>query len=362
MTTVTLPTAAPPAEARPKATAAEVLDRLRGPLRVLAAFVAALVLFGIVIALKGVNPITAYKDMFVSTFTSWDSIAGIVVRSTPIILAALAVTVPARAGLINVGGEGQMIMGGIGAMGVSLLVDGGLPGGLTLVLMVLAAAACGAGWSLLAGVLRRYMNISESVTTLLLNYVALDLMFFLIYDRWKDRNGTGQPTTRALPVSERLSLIGWGRVHSGLFIAIGAAVIVALVFRYTSWGFRLRVVGGNAEAARRSGLKVGALLLSAMAVGGALAGLGGLTQLAGAEFKLRSGFIATYGYIGFLASWLGRHRPMYVVLSSFLLSAIAISGDSLQLDSQLPAASVNILMSLVLLMVLGFGTKRKVSA
>jgi len=86
MSTVTLPTAAPPAEVRPKATAAEVLDRLRGPLRVLAAFVAALVLFGIVIALKGVNPITAYEDMFVSTFTSWDSIAGIVVRSTPIIL------------------------------------------------------------------------------------------------------------------------------------------------------------------------------------------------------------------------------------------------------------------------------------
>lgn len=93
----------------------------------LAAFIAALVLFGIVIALKGVNPITAYKDMFTSTFTSWDSVAGIVVRSTPIILAALAVTVPARAGLINVGGEGQMIIGGIAAMGISLAVGGSLP-------------------------------------------------------------------------------------------------------------------------------------------------------------------------------------------------------------------------------------------
>src|SRR5690348_4806684 len=133
MSTVTLPAAASPAEAKPKPTVAEVLDRLRGPARMLAAFIAALVLFGIVIALKGVNPITAYKDMFTSTFTSWDSIAGIVVRSTPIILAALAVTVPARAGLINVGGEGQMIIGGIAAMGISLAVDGGLPGGVTLV-------------------------------------------------------------------------------------------------------------------------------------------------------------------------------------------------------------------------------------
>jgi general nucleoside transport system permease protein len=131
-----------------------------------------------------------------------------------------------------------------------------------------------------------------------------------------------------------------------------------VLFSFTSWGFRLRVVGGNAEAARRSGLNVGALLISAMAVGGALAGLGGLTQLAGAEFKLRSGFVAGYGYIGFLASWLGRHRPGPVVLSSFLLSAIVIGGDSLQIDSGLPAASVNILMALILLMVFGFGRRK----
>jgi simple sugar transport system permease protein len=95
-----------------------------------------------------------------------------------------------------------------------------------------------------------------------------------------------------------------------------------------------------------------------MAVGGALAGIGGLTQLAGAEFKLRSGFIAGYGYIGFLASWLGRHRPGYVVLSAVLLSAIVIGGDSLQIDSKLPAASVNVLMAVTLLMVFGFGRRK----
>jgi simple sugar transport system permease protein len=104
------------------------------------------------------------------------------------------------------------------------------------------------------------------------------------------------------------------------------------------------------------------LLISAMAVGGALAGLGGLAQLAGAEFKLRSGFIATYGYVGFLASWLGRHRPGYVVLSAIVLSSLAISGDSLQLDSKLPAASVNVLMALILLMVFGFGARKAVTS
>ena len=154
------------------------------------------------------------------------------------------------------------------------------------------------------------MGINEAVTTLLLNYVALDLMFFLIYDRWKDPNGTGQPTTRALPVDRAAvaDRLGPG-AHRACSSPSARRSIIAVVFRSTSWGFRLRVVGGNAEAARRSGLKVGVLLLSAMVVGGALAGLGGLTQLAGAEFKLRPGFIATYGYIGFLATWLARHRP-----------------------------------------------------
>jgi simple sugar transport system permease protein len=223
--------------------------------------------------------------------------------------------------------------------------------------MVLAAALAGAAWAGLAAMLRQFVGISEAVTTLLLNYIALDLMFFLIYDRWKDRSGSGQPTTRALPVDERLSLL-FGRVHVGILLAIGAALLIGLIFKVTSWGFRLRVVGGNAEAARRSGLKVGALLISAMAVGGALAGLGGLTQLAGAEFKLRSGFVAGYGYIGFLASWLGRHRPAYVVLSAVVLSAIVIGGDSLQIDSKLPAASVNVLMAVTLLMVFGFGRKK----
>jgi simple sugar transport system permease protein len=333
------------------------LDRLTGPARMLVALLGALVVFGIVMRLKGANPLTAYHDMLTSTFHDWDSVGDILVRATPIILAALAVSVPARAGLINVGGEGQLLMGGIAGMGVSLGLDGRLPGQLTLVLMIVAAAAAGAAWAAIAAVLRQYLGISESVTTLLLNYVALDLMYFLIYDRWKDHDGSGQPTTKALPVNERLSLL-FGRVHAGILIAAGAAIVIALVFALTSWGFRLRVVGGNAEAARRSGLKVGALLISAMAVGGALAGIGGLTQLAGAEFKLRSGFIAGYGYVAFLASWLGRHRPGFVVVSSLLLSAIVIGGDSLQIDSQLPAASVNVLMAVTLLMVFGFGRKR----
>ncbi|MGD9793087.1 MAG: ABC transporter permease [Acidimicrobiia bacterium] len=339
-----------------------VMTAFRSALPSLMAVLAAFVLFAVFILVKGVNPLTAYHDMFTATLTEPTALGDIAIRATPIVLAALAVTVPARAGLINVGGEGQLMMGGLGAMAVSLALGGNANGPLTLVLMALAGMAAGAIWAAFAAVLRLVVGISESVTTLLLNYIALDLLLFLIYDPWKDLKGSGQPATEPLHATERLPIIGDGRVHLGVGIALVAAVVLWALLSRTAWGFRIRVVGGNSEAARRSGLPVGPLLISAMAVGGAMAGLGGFVQLAGVEFKLRQGFLATYGYIGFLASWLGRHRPLLVVVSGTALAAIAIGGNSLQIDSGLPAASVNVLMALLLLSFFWVGKRRTVTS
>lgn len=316
------------------------------------------VIFGAFMLAKGVNPFDAYASMFTS-LRSETSLTGVVVQAAPLILAGLAVAVPAKAGLVNVGGEGQLLLGGICAAGTSLAVGGSLPGGATLVLMVVAGALGGAAWSALAGVLRLVVGINEAVTTLLLNYVALDLMLYLIYDKWKDAAGSGQPVTVPLPVTERLPLLGTTGVHAGILIALAATGLVWWALRSTRWGFQLRVIGGNPEAARRAGLRVGLLLVSGMAVGGALAGIGGVAQFAGAEFKLRPGFLVSYGYIAFLASWLARHRPVQVATAAVLLAAIAVSGDSLQLDSGLPAATVNVLMALVLLAVFGWSHRPK---
>jgi simple sugar transport system permease protein len=283
------------------------------------------------------------------------------VKSIPLILAALAVAVPARAGLVNVGGEGQLIMGGVGAVAASHMIGDALPGQSALVVLCLAGAAAGAIWAALAVGLRIVVGINEAVATLLLNYVALDVMYALIGDTWKDPTAAGQLVSRELPVSQRLSLLGSTTVHAGLILAIVATAVVWWALRSTRWGFELKVVGGNPEAARRAGLKVGLLLLGAMLVGGALAGLGGVSQLAGTEFRLRQGFLVNYGYIGFLASWLARHHPVKVALAAVALAAISVSGDSLQIDSALPAATVNILMALVLLAAFGWGARRRLA-
>jgi ABC-type uncharacterized transport system permease subunit len=333
-------------------------DRLKGVSRWVLALAAAGAAFGLLLVVKGANPFDVYRSMWTSLSGS-TALDGILLKATPLILVALAVAVPAKAGLVNVGGEGQLVIGGVCAAGVSLAFDGRLSGSMTLVLMCLAAAIGGALWSAIAVVFRLAVGINEAVTTLLLNYLAINVMSFLIFSPWKDANGSGQPATRALPIGERFPLLGSSRVHAGLFVAIGATAVVWYLLRSTRWGFSLRVVGGNPEAARRAGLPVGLLLLSAMLVGGALAGLGGATQLAGAEFKLRQGFLLTYGYIGFLASWLARHRPLPVALSAVALAAIAVSGNSLQIDSAMPAATVNVLMGFLLLAAFGFTAARR---
>ncbi len=335
---------------------------LKGVGRTFIAVAGAIVIFGAFMKIKGVDPVTAYRDMWDSTFTSTDSLEQILVKATPLILAALAVTVPARAGLVNVGGEGQLVMGGIGAAAVVMWFGNSMPTGVVLVLMALFGAAAGALWAGIAAVLRLTVNINEAVTTLLLNYVAVDLMLYLIYDPWKDLNGSGQPASPPLTTREQLPFIGNSTVSFGFVVAIVATGIVWFAVTRTSWGFRLSVVGGNPEAARQAGLRVGVLLLSSMLVGGALAGLGGFTQLAGVEYKLRPGFLLTYGYIGFLASWLARHHPVRVAFAATLLAAVAVGGDSLQLDSALPAASVNILVALLLLGMFGWGGRKKVVA
>jgi general nucleoside transport system permease protein len=322
--------------------------------------VAALAIFAIFILIKRHNPATVYFDMVRSTLTDRASWGDIAIRACPLILGALAVTVPARAGLVNVGGEGQLLFGGLAGMGVALALDGRLVSGPTLVLMALGAAAGGATLAAVAVALRLWVGINEAVTTLLLNYIALNAQRFLIFDRWKDTKGSGQPATRPLTDAERLPLLG-GRVHAGIVISLVAVMVVGLLLVRSRWGFRLRVVGGNAEAARRAAFSVRRLLTSAMITGGALAGLGGFAQLAGAEFTLRQGFLATYGYTAFLASWLGRHKPVRVLFAAIVLAALAVGGDSLQIDSKLPAASVNVLMALVLLGAFGSARRKAVA-
>jgi ABC-type uncharacterized transport system permease subunit len=318
----------------------------------------ALVIFSVVAELLHADGLGLYSTMLHSAVLDDGALSQTLLRSIPIALAALAVAVPARAGLVNVGGEGQLIMGAVGATGVGLLLSSRVPGPLSWLLIALAGAVAGAVWGGLAGVLRAALSANESVTTLLLNFIANDIMLYLIYQVWKDPNGSGQPQSKPLADKAVLPKIFGSQVNLGLIIALVVALGIWVLLTRTGWGFALRVAGGNPIAARRAGLPVNRLVISSMLVGGALAGLGGALNLAGVEIQLRPGTTASFGYIAFLASYLARHQPIRVVAVAVLFSAIALTGNGLQLAHGLDGNVVDVLLALIVLGPLVIGARK----
>jgi simple sugar transport system permease protein len=324
---------------------------------VLGAYLVCLVIFGAIVALQGADPIGVYNSIINSALFDQGSISQILMRSVPIVLAGLAVSVPARAGLVNVGGEGQLIVGAIAATGIALYVVPGAPAFVTLPLMAVGGMVAGAVWAAVAGVLRVGVSANEAVTTLLMNFIANDILLYLLYQPWKDPNGTGQPQSK--PLSSAATLPSTLGTNLAVIVAAGTAVVIALVLKRTGWGFALRVVGGNQEAARRAGLPVKRLMISSMAVGGALAGLGGMLYLAGTQLQLLPGGTATFGYTAFLAAFLGRNEPWKVVLAGVLFAAIAISAPGLQLIYGLDGNVVDILLALLVAAPLALSVMRR---
>ncbi|CAM3960861.1 ABC transporter permease [Smaragdicoccus niigatensis] len=318
----------------------------------------AFIIFGILLMTQGVNPFTGYAEMFASTFERPRSLQQIAIEMAPLILGALAVAIPARAGLTNVGGEGQIIIGGVAAAGVFQVLGDTAPPAVLLVSMLLASMVAGAAWAGIAAAMRLWGGVNEAITTLLLNFVALDVLLFLIYSPWR-WSPTGQPATKELADPAKLPVISGTKIHVGIIVALIAVAVVWFVLERTRWGFKISVAGGNAEAARRAGMRVGMLVLSALVIGGALAGLAGMVHYAGVEYKLRPGFGAQLGYISFLACWVARHRPLPIVAATFVFAALSVASDSMQLDLRVPAASTNILTALILIAVLGWTSTRK---
>lgn len=326
------------------------------------AIAGAVAIFAVLLALKGAHPLDAYSAMLTLAFGQQASLDQIVIRMAPLVLGALAVAIPARAGLTNVGGEGQIIIGGVAACGVTLWLPQTTPGPALIVAMLVSAAVAGALWAGLAATLRLVAGVNEAISTLLLNFVAIDILLFLIYQPWRE-TPAGQPATRELADGAKLPLLSAGsRINIGIVIALVVTLLAYLALTRTRWGFQISVAGGNSEAARRSGLNVPRLVLSALTLGGALAGIAGMVIFAGVEYKLRPGFGDQIGYTAFLVCWLARHKPFPILIGAFLMATLAVAGDSLQIDSQIPSAAIYVLTALILMAVLGFTTSRKAKA
>ncbi len=320
--------------------------------RAVAGIAAALVIFGLFLAATGRNPLDAYATLFASTLASGAGLSEVGVFMAPFILAGLAAAVPARVGLINVGGEGQLYLGAWAATGVALYSGLGSPW-LMLPAMVAAGFIGGAIWAGVALLLRAWRNVNEVISTLLLNFVALLFVNIFVFGPWKSSQGFGYPYTADFSPAATLPALFGTRLHLGLALALAAALVCYLVLGRTRWGYNMRAVGGNVEAARRQGIPVARYLAVALLAGGGLAGLAGMGEVAGIQHHLRPGISSDFGYLGFLASWLAGHNPLALVGAAFLLAVIFVGGDVLQISASLPSAAIYILIGLVLFLVLG---------
>lgn len=326
-------------------------SRVDSALRFARLLALALALFGAILLAFGKNPVRAGVDIFASTILSTYGLSETVVKMIPLVLTALAVAVPARVWLINVGGEGQLFIGALTATWAALHLDG-LPGWLLLPSMAVLGALGGGLWAAAAGLLRALGWASETISTLLMNYVAILLVHFVVFGPWKDPEGVNYPQTAPFVDAAVLPSLGGTRVHLGLLFGLVGLALFAFVMARTRWGLEMRAIGGNADAARRNGIAVGRYLVALMFVGGALAGLAGMAEVSAIQGRLRPSLSPGYGYSGFLISWMAGGHPLGIAVAAFALAVITAGGDILQMTQALPGAVVNILMAAVLFVVL----------
>jgi general nucleoside transport system permease protein len=290
-----------------------------------AAIVLALLTASALLALSGLNPIALGQQVIKSTFGSRFGLEDVGLLVTPLIFTGLSVAVALSIGAWNIGAEGQFYAGAFATAGVGLYVHAPAP--LMLPLMFAAGALGGAVWILVPTLARAYASVSELITTLLLNFVALLLVYWVATGPWLDPGGHALGTTARIKYEVPAF---WGDVHWGFPIAVGLTIVVALALRYTVWGYEVRISGANPNAAIYAGMPSRARLIVVMLMSGAIAGLSGFFEVAGTVHRLQGGISNNFGYLGIMVAVLARGSSLGVLAGAALMAVILNSGIVLQ--------------------------------
>jgi simple sugar transport system permease protein len=324
---------------------------MRNILLPVGAIVVALLLFGLIVSFAGVSPVEVWVLLFKGAFGDWYSWQNTLQRAAPLMLTALCVAIPARAGLVVIGGEGALVLGGLACAALAQALP--LPTNLAGTVMVcVAGALAGALWVALAGWLRQYRGINETISSLLLAYVAIGLFKHLVEGPLRDPGSLNKPSTPALDEGLLISTIAGSDVHWGLVIGVVVCLVAGLWLRLTPSGFAVRVVGGNPRAAQLVGLPATRLVVLACALGGAAGGLAGAVEVAAVHTSANTALIAGYGYAGILVSFMARHNPVAVIPVAILFGGFGAAGSLLQRRLGLPDASVLLLQGIAFVLIL----------
>ncbi|MEA1971728.1 MAG: ABC transporter permease [Candidatus Cloacimonadota bacterium] len=316
----------------------------------LASITVALFLAGFFILLNGVNPFEAFLKVITSSLGSAYGISETLLKAIPLIFTGLAVAIALNSKIWNIGAEGQLFFGATVATGF-VVYGPVLPRPLEIAVLLSLGVIGGAFWASIPAILKIKFKMNEVISTLLLNYVAINIAQYFLFGPWKGKDNF--PYTPEFPIEARLPKIGFGRVHLGLIIALVLVVLLFIVIYYTKTGYRLRLTGSSLKAAKYAGIDIKRMMFLVFLTSGALAGLAGVSQICGVEYKLHEHISQGYGYTGIIVAWLARSNPFIIVLFSLFLSIILKGADSLQIAMHLPASVGVITQSLILFSILG---------
>ena len=335
-----------------------LLDKLIDLLFPLLAAIFALAIGAIMLVLLGVNPIEGYGALIEGAFGSKNALADTIVKATPLLLVGLGICIAFRAGVINIGGEGQMIMGALSATAIGLAFPTG-PAFVIIPVALIVGFIGGALWGGIAGFLKARFNVNEILSTIMMNAIAVQIMNLLLRGPMIDKNQMGAaaiPQTVRLPRDFDLPRMVPTRLHAGAIIAVVLAFLVYILLWRTSLGYRIRAVGQNAFAARYAGMSINRTVISSMMLSGAFCGLAGAIQVFGLTHRMvtdgtAAGFTGSAGFNGIVAALFGQLHPIGTIPASFFFGALLVGATKMQRAVQVPAALIVTLNGLIVVFV-----------
>jgi simple sugar transport system permease protein len=323
------------------------------------ATLAALLVGAIMLLFLKVNPIEAYRALWDGAFGTSNAFAETLVKATPLLLVGLGICISFRGDVINIGGEGQMIVGALLATWIGLTFTN-LPGWFVITLAMLGGFIGGAIWGGIPGLLKAYFRVNEILSTVMMNAIAVQLMNFLLRGAMIDpamaQRASKIPETARLLEQFHLPRLSPTRLHLGVLIAVILAILVYILLWRTTWGYRIRAVGQNPHASRYAGIKVQRYVVLALLLSGAFAGLAGATQVYGVNYRMitdgsAAGFTGSAGFNGIVAALFGQLHPIWSIPASILFGALLVGANSMQRVVQIPSAFVTALNGLVVVFV-----------
>lgn len=364
-----------------------LFDRFIDALMPVFAVLAAFAVGAVILLLQGVNPLEAYKAMIVGAFGSKNGLADTLVKATPLLLVGLGIAIAFRGGVINIGAEGQIIMGSLLTTWVGLHLGEQVPGVIAIIVGLLAGVFMGGIWGAIPGYLKAQLGVNEILSTIMLNQIAIQIGYLLLRGPMMDpaelAAGTNIPHSARLAraidmprftdIAQSLGLtqsakdLNMGgflgevygvlveptRLHSGFIFAIIMAVLVYIFLWRTTIGFRIRAVGLNRHAARYAGINVKRTMVLSMTLSGAFAGLAGALEILGLHHRMfePTAVSAGYGFTGIVAALFGKLHPLGIIPSSILFGGLLVGGDKMQREMQVPQALITAILGLVVLFV-----------